>query len=61
MWAVQTNCDLKHEKALMEGCSGSRSLEGTFTQTDSKTSIILLSVGGIVGGTLHMLNQNRHY
>ena len=37
------------------------SLEGTLTQTDSMNSLILSTVGGIVGVALHMLNQNRHY
>ena len=34
---------------------------GEFTQCDSATKLTLSSIGGIVGGVLRMLNQNRHY
>ena len=34
-------------------------LEGMLTQFDC--DLVLSSVRGIIGGSLHMLNQNRHY
>ena len=33
---------------------------GEFIQCDSATKLTLSSIGGIVGGVLHMLNRNRH-
>ena len=50
-----------HIGGLAEECSGGLLSEGTLTQSDSATWLTLSSVGGTVGGVLHMFSQNRHY
>ena len=54
-------CQRVHIGGLVEGCSSGLLSEGTLTQSDSATWLTLSSVGGTVGGVLHMFSQNRHY